>query len=107
MNRGNFLHNCNNFFLFLRATSKEPGILSYWVTTFSQIEEGTLDNKFTLGNRSLRMEVRENRMTEDPVPIRPDRLEGTYVQITRKSYMYKYDLGLTLDMSCVSVVTLL
>ena len=29
MNRGNFLHNCNNFFLFLRTTSEEPGILSY------------------------------------------------------------------------------
>ena len=29
-----------------------------------------------LGNRSLRMEVRENRKTEDPVPIRPTDWKG-------------------------------
>ena len=29
VNRGNFLHNCNNFFMFLRTTSEEPSILSY------------------------------------------------------------------------------
>ena len=29
MNKGNFLQNCNNVFLFLRTTSEEPGILSY------------------------------------------------------------------------------
>mgnify|MGYP000488746962 CR=1 FL=1 len=29
MNRGNFLHKCSNFFLFLRTTSEGPDILSY------------------------------------------------------------------------------
>ena len=29
VNRGNFLHKCSNFFLFLRTTSEGPDILSY------------------------------------------------------------------------------
>ena len=33
VNRGNFLHNCSNFFLFLRTTSEEPDVLSYCLRT--------------------------------------------------------------------------
>ena len=33
VNRGNFLHNYSNFFLFFRTTSEEPGILAYWPPT--------------------------------------------------------------------------
>ena len=42
VNRGNFLHNYNIFFLFLRTTSEEPDILSYCPRTTA--------NKYTFLN---------------------------------------------------------
>ena len=37
VNRGNFLHNCINIFLFLRTTCEEPNILSYFPRTTAKI----------------------------------------------------------------------
>ena len=60
------------------------GVLQTGVTQFGTPghvvrSERTRIGEYLLGNRSLRMEVKENRKTEDPVPIRPDRLEGTHM----------------------------
>ena len=54
VNRGNFLHNCNTFFLFLRTTSEEPDILSYC----SRTTANKLSHNF--GNISERRGIMES-----------------------------------------------